>query len=51
MLTFLGIFGLSLGALLIVQQADIECVNPPKRRVASVRASNAMALKTVTRAR
>jgi hypothetical protein len=52
MLTFLGIFGLSVAALLLVQQADVECVNPPKRRKpVSPRASKVISLNAVTRAR
>jgi hypothetical protein len=43
MLTFLGVFGVGLAATLLVRWADIECVNPPKRREpVSVRASKSI---------
>jgi len=32
MLAFLLVFGAAILALFLVQAADIECVNPPKRR-------------------
>jgi hypothetical protein len=52
MLTFLGILGLSLAALVLVQQAGIECVNPPKRRKpVPLPASKAISLNAVTGAR
>ncbi len=33
MLSFIIIFALGVSALLLVQHLDIECANPPKRRV------------------
>ena len=36
-LEFLVVFGVSIGAVLLIQAMDIECANPPRRPTAKAR--------------